>query len=203
MSERTPKKLKANYPVKPTIIVFTGLPGTGKTTLSQKIADILHLPLIAKDTIKEIMYDTIGWSDKAFSAKLAHATFGIMDYITEQHLKNNIPLILESNYLPRLANGKFQSWQKHYNCTIVQVVCQTDIDVLADRYLKRQQTDRHPGHNDNGDLKGYKINFKQRTENGEDQPLDVAGEVRIVDTTDHTSVDPKEIAAWIRSQIPQ
>lgn len=57
-----------------TIIIFTGLPGTGKTTLSRHVADSLGIPLIAKDDIKEIMYDEIGWSDKAFSAKLARAT---------------------------------------------------------------------------------------------------------------------------------
>lgn len=180
-----------------TIVIFTGLPGTGKTTLSRKIAHMLDLPLIAKDDIKEIMYDDIGWSDKAFSAKLARATFGIMEYVTEQHLKNGLSLMLESNYSPKLANDKFRAWQKRYDCAIIQVVCQTDTDVLAHRYFERQHTDRHPGHNDSGTVESYKANFKQRIENGEDQPLDVDGAVRIVDTTDFGTTDIEDIAKWI------
>lgn len=187
--------------MQPALIIFTGLPGTGKTTLSQKISDSLGVPLIAKDTIKEIMYDNIGWSDKAFSAKLAHATFAIMDYVTEQHLKNGMSLILESNYSPKLANDKFKAWQERYHCVIVQVVCQTDVNVLARRYFDRQHADRHPGHNDNGTPESYEIDSKRRIENGEDQPLDVKGPIQLIDTSDFSSVNAQEIATWIRDNI--
>ncbi len=184
-----------------TIIVFTGLPGTGKTTLSRQVANALHIPLVAKDDIKEIMYDKIGWSDKAFSAKLAHATFGIMDYITEQHLKNEQPLTLESNYSPKLASNKFQEWQRLYDCQIVQIVCRTEVDILARRYFDRQHTDRHPGHNDTSTVKDYIINFDQRIENGEDQPLSIDGPVQIIDTTDFSTVNVHEITEWARSNV--
>lgn len=183
-----------------TIIVVTGLPGTGKTTLSREIAEALDIPLIAKDDIKEIMFDTIGWSDKAFSAKLAHATFGIMDYITEQHLKTGSSILLESNYSPKLASNKFQKWQQLFDCAIVQIVCQTNIDVLAHRYADRaKNTTRHPGHLDNETIETYRINYLKRIENGEDQPLDVDGAVRIVDTTDFNTVNTEDILEWIRS----
>lgn len=184
-----------------TLIIFTGLPGTGKTSLSRKIANSLCIPLVAKDDIKEIMYDTIGWSDKAFSTKLAHATFGIMDYIVEQHIKNEMPLVLESNFSPKLASERFQNWQKEYGCTILQIVCRTEIDTLAGRYYQRQLTDRHPGHTDNGTAADYRINFKQRIENNEDQPLNVDGPVRIVDTTDFSLVNVQEIELWLREHL--
>jgi 2-phosphoglycerate kinase len=187
--------------MQPTIIVFTGLPGTGKTTLSRRVANTLRIPLIAKDNIKEIMYDKIGWSDKAFSAKLAHATFGIMDYVTEQHLKNGLSLALESNYLPKLASNKFQEWQRLYNCQIVQIVCRTEVDVLARRYFDRQHADRHPGHNDTGTVRDYKIDFNRRIGNSEDQPMSIDGPVRIVDTTDFSTVNVSKITEWVRTNI--
>lgn len=184
-----------------TILIFTGLPGTGKTTLSRRVTDALHVPLYAKDDIKEIMFDKIGWSDKAFSAKLAHATFGIMDYITERHLKNGGSLALESNYLPGLASERFREWHKSYDCRIVQIVCQTEIKILAQRYFDRQHGDRHPGHNDTGTADDYLIDFHQRIDNGEDQPLSVDGPVRFVDTTDFSTVHIPEITEWVRNNF--
>jgi predicted kinase len=181
------------------IVVFTGLPGTGKTTLSRQLAEALALPLIAKDAIKEIMYDTIGWSDTAFSAKLAHATFGIMDYTTEQLLRTGNSLILESNYTPKLASDKFQHWQHQYACDIDQIVCRTDLDVLARRFYERSQANRHPGHlNNDGTVEAYRESFVGRVANGEDQPLTVEGRVKVIDTTDFSKVNPEEIIQWAR-----
>lgn len=85
------------------IIVFTGLLGTGKTTLSKQVSGILDIPLIAKDAIKEIMYDTTGWSDKEFSGKLARATFGIMEYVIEEHPRTGRSIVIEGNYSPQIV----------------------------------------------------------------------------------------------------
>lgn len=181
------------------LIVFTGLPGTGKTTLSEKVAEALVLPLIAKDAIKEIMFNNISWSDKAFSAKLAHATFDIMDYVTEEQLRVGNSLILESNYIPKLSSARFQRWQQKYSCDIDQIVCCTDVDVLAHRFFERSRTSRHPGHlDDKGTVEDYRASFVSRIANGEDQPLTVRGRVKTVDTTDFSNVDVMEIVQWLR-----
>jgi predicted kinase len=47
------------------LIVITGLPGTGKTTLGRKLAEELALPFISKDDIKELLFDGLGWEDRA------------------------------------------------------------------------------------------------------------------------------------------
>lgn len=183
----------------PTLIVFTGLPGTGKTTLSQAAAEALNLPLIAKDTIKEIMFDELGWSDSAWSAKLARATLRIMDNIAEQQLSTGHSLILESNYSPKLASQKFQQWQATYACDIIQVVCRTDIEVLAHRVKERAHTTRHPGHLDRVPLDDFRKGFADRVANGEDQPMDVKGRVIIVDTTNFEAVGITNIIEQLKS----
>lgn len=42
------------------LIIINGLPGTGKTTIAKPLASKLGFPLIAKDGIKEFLFDTVG-----------------------------------------------------------------------------------------------------------------------------------------------
>lgn len=45
------------------LILITGRPGTGKSTLAGLLARHLAVPLICKDTIKEPLLDVIGAAD--------------------------------------------------------------------------------------------------------------------------------------------
>ncbi len=63
------------------IVIVNGFPGTGKTTLGRAISNHFGWPFISKDVFKEIMLDTIGWSDKQWSLKLSASTHRIMDYV--------------------------------------------------------------------------------------------------------------------------
>jgi adenylate kinase family enzyme len=47
------------------LIVVTGAPGSGKSTIAVPLAGRLGLPLIAKDDIKEALWDHVGPGDRA------------------------------------------------------------------------------------------------------------------------------------------
>jgi adenylylsulfate kinase-like enzyme len=55
---------------KPFVIIITGLPGTGKTTLGKHLTQRYHLPCLHKDGIKEILFDTIDECSLELSWKL-------------------------------------------------------------------------------------------------------------------------------------
>ena len=69
------------------LIIVNGPPGSGKTTLGTRIAETFDLPFINKDGIKELLFDTLGWSDREWSKRLGAATYTILYHIIEAELR--------------------------------------------------------------------------------------------------------------------
>lgn len=44
-------------------ILVTGIPAAGKSTMAEFLAERLELPVISKDSLKELLYDMIGWTN--------------------------------------------------------------------------------------------------------------------------------------------
>lgn len=54
-------------------MLVTGVPGSGKTTLARRLSPALGLPLLAKDVVKETLFDVLGVGDRAWSTRLGAA----------------------------------------------------------------------------------------------------------------------------------
>ena len=48
-------------------ILVTGIPAAGKSTMAKFLGEQLQLPVLSKDGIKELLYDTVGFRSRAFS----------------------------------------------------------------------------------------------------------------------------------------
>jgi predicted kinase len=62
----------------PLLVVVTGASGSGKSTIAQDLASELGLPLLAKDDVKEALFDTLGVGDRDWSRRLGVATYEIL-----------------------------------------------------------------------------------------------------------------------------
>ena len=175
---------------KPLLIIVSGLPCTGKTTLAQKIAGHFRLPLVTKDGVKEQLFDTLGWKDRDWSRQLSIASYSLLFYFIEAQLAAGRSLVVEGNFDPEVHGEKFLALQRAYGYEPLQIQCVTDGEVLFERYKQRGESGpRHPGHVDAETFEELKPSLLQ----GRLKPIAIGGGYIEVDTTDFSSVDYKRL----------
>jgi predicted kinase len=136
------------------IILITGLPATGKTTLARTLAPRYRLPLIAKDLIKEPLLDVLGASDAAPSRRLSEASFAILFAIARELHAAGTDMLLEGNFRrgehEQALRTSLPVWTSgHAVTSFAQVLCKVDEAERVSRLSRRRDDpSRHPGHRD-------------------------------------------------------
>jgi predicted kinase len=123
--------------VKAPLVIVSGPPGAGKTTLARRLSEELSLPLITKDDIKETIFDSLGYSDREWSKRVGAATWDLIFLLIER--TSSTTVIVESNFYPELQREKVAAFGR----PVIEVHCIAEPVVLSERFHTRE---RHPGH---------------------------------------------------------
>lgn len=128
------------------LLLIMGDLATGKSTFAEQLSVRYDTNLFTKDSIKEILGDTIGFSNRAENLKLSQATGELMCFLFARFAKLKKDLILESNF--RLAElEKLHCVAAEYDYQVLTLVLRADVQVLHRRYLNRMHHEnRHPVH---------------------------------------------------------
>jgi predicted kinase len=178
----------------PSVLIVTGPPASGKSTLGQRLARDLGLPYFSKDLFKESLFDTLGWEDRAWSQRLGLASTGLLYQAAAALLAAGQSLALESNFYPRWDTPEFEQLGQRYGCRFVQLVCSADPATLAARFERRASSgERHPGHRDHLHLDEWSTRL--HTERWE--AMDLGGPVVTVDTSRADSFDYDTVLAHV------
>lgn len=195
-------------------ILVAGMPASGKSTMAKALAEKWKLPVVSKDSIKELLYDNIGFQSRAEKVNLGIAGMEIMYYIAGQLMKAGQPFILENNFEYSSERG-IKTLLEKYQYSALTITLTGDIKVLYQRFLERDiSPDRHRGHvvNDcypekkersSEEIKAASISYEDYARSVEKRGFDAffAGNRQIkVDTTEFSEIDMEElfsqIAAW-------
>jgi len=182
----------------PALIIITGQVASGKTTLSQRLAGDLKLPLLNRDTFKEHIYDTVGWSDRAWSQKVGQASYRILYYTLAALLGTRHPCIVESNFQTQYDSPVIQRLCEDYGYTPFQICCITSPAVMFQRFQARVHSgQRHPGHADVTNLQAMSAADWRATP----ELLALPGDHMLVDTTTETTLSYPSILARLRPYL--
>jgi predicted kinase len=182
----------------PLLIIITGLPCSGKTTLGKRLAADLRLPYFYKDGIKELLFERLGWQDRAWSRLLSLASYDVLFQVMEAQLQAGRSSIVESNFNAAVDTPKFLALFEGHPFTPFQLVCRAPGEVLLQRYQRRAElAERHPGHLDRLILD----ELREPLLTGLYIPLELPGQWVEVDTTDFHTIDYASLLERLRSLV--
>lgn len=174
------------------VIVISGIPGSGKSTLGRLLGEALNLPYLDKDEMLERLFEVQGVGDMAWRQELSRAS----DRELMASVRASDGVVVSSLWRrpgsPE-ASGTPVEWLAELDRPVVEVFCLCDAETAANRFKSRK---RHPGHLDA--LRPYEQILGQLQRMAQAGPLGI-GELIEVDTRAVPNIE--DIAARIRAKV--
>jgi predicted kinase len=187
---------------RPLVVIVTGPPWAGKTTLGRTLSEELVLPFVSKDDVKEILFETLGWEDRQWSKRLGAASFEILFHILQRQLAAGKSAVVETAFIPQYHTARFLDLRDEYGFDPVQILCDAADEILSERFAERTEAGgRHPGHVDHLMSCDQVAALLRARGYG---ALDIGGLLLEVDVTDFDTVDVgalvRAIETWARDR---
>ena len=182
----------------PLLLLISGPPCAGKTTLGTWLAQEVRLPLFYKDGFKELLFDTLGWGDRQWSRQLGGASMALLWHVLERELVAGRSVIGESNFRPELDGPRLQALRARYGFRLLEVHCTAPHSVLLARLAQRATSGaRHPGHLEQLQQEEVRANLQA----GVWGPLSSGEELLTLDTSDVAGVGSAPIVQMVRARL--
>jgi shikimate kinase len=144
-------------------IIISGIPGSGKTTLGQKLAAELMLSYYDKDEILESLFESLETGDATWRQKLSRAS----DEVLIRLVKHSAGAVVSSfwkNTKTAHGSGTPVEWLLNLSDKVLEVYCSCEPELAVARFKNRK---RHHGHlDDTKQLGDLLVNFRTLAEAG-------------------------------------
>jgi predicted kinase len=173
----------------PTLIVISGPPGAGKTTLAHALATAVGCPAICRDEIKEGMLQAlpgfVAGPGDALTARASRTFFAVLDVL----LGNGVTLVAEAAFQDRVWRPELERLGGGAELRIVQ--CVLDPAIARARVQERMAVASRSAHADAALLASSSPAFV---------PITLAVPTLHVDTSAGYRPSLEEIAAFARGR---
>jgi len=179
------------------MVVISGYPATGKTSLAVHLSTELGFPLVSKDLVKEKLFDVLGAGDNDWSHLLGRAAMGVLYAQAGAILGSGNGVIAEANYDAELAAPDLVKLVTEHQVPVCQVILQAEPEALVARAKERSESgERHPGHNEQ-----WLIAELERMVASPYVAPDLPGPSFEVDVTDFDTVDLDDVTRRVREAL--
>lgn len=181
--------------------------------MAEAVSERLKLPVISKDTVKELLFDNVGFHSREEKVNLGIASMEIMYYVARQLMKTGQPFILENNFEYSSESG-MKNLLENYPYPVLTITLTGDYRVIYRRFLERESSpDRHRGHVVNDcypekketnreTAKARPVSYENFVHGIEQRGFDafcVDGRQIKIDTTDYSKINMEELFSQIRA----
>ena len=193
------------------IIVLAGMPASGKSTVAAKLSQAFSLPVLAKDELKESLFDTLGFACYAEKRKLDHAANAVLLRAARALLANGQSVILDNNF-DEISARALDELLSEFDARCVTVFFGGDNEAFYRRYVERDRLHlRHPGHvvqdhyplreGDSPDHDMTREEFREKFEKRGMGGFRVRGARIDIDATEPAQIDMERLIADIREAL--
>ncbi len=117
---------------RPVFIVVSGLPGTGKSYFSAKLAERLSVKILESDNLRSVLFPSVTYSQ----AESSHL-FQAIHLLTERLLKKGIPIILDATNLSEYYRERLYNIAERQNTKLILVRVEAPAQLVYERLKAR------------------------------------------------------------------
>lgn len=158
-----------------TLLVITGAPASGKTTIARPLTAAVRIVLLEKDAIKEVLFDSLG---DLGSGRLSDASFQVL-FTVAGRLRT---AAIEGNFRP-----EHESRIASLATNLVQIHVRCSPGTARKRYLGRARS-RHPAHPPSPTEGSFAA-----------APLRLQGP--LLEVSGEEEIDLQALAGWVRQKL--
>ncbi len=134
----------------PVFIVVSGLPGTGKSYLSRKLAERLSYPVLESDTLRKQLF-----RKPTYSIAESGILFRDIHLLIEDLLKKGISIILDATNLTERYRERLYKIAEKHDARLIIVRTKATLELVRER-LKNRVEKRQNGESSDADWEVYK-----------------------------------------------
>ena len=173
----------------PLLLIVSGMPASGKSTLGTRLAHALNLPFVTKDEYKALLLARLPDLTRDVSGPLS---FDVMWHVAGVTLAAGVDTVLESHFYHGVSEAHILQLAHTHGARVAQVFCHAPTHVLQARHDARVSSGRRPGID-------LPMNYATLPVHCCWTPLDLGDTPLLtVDTTQHDALPG--ILTWVHTQ---